>query len=103
MTRSPRRESTITVFVANYELIAVMILNGRLEASYRRSQPATENGVRDCRSNWLVVTPTLYKAVLPDNHLNGEMCVTNLNVLAGNRTWDHQHTRQAKYVPDMLH
>ena len=31
-----------------------------------RPQPGTDNGVRDGRSNWLVTSPTLYRAVPPE-------------------------------------
>ena len=34
--------------------------------SCRQSQPATDNGVRDGRSNWLVSPPTLHRAVPPE-------------------------------------
>ena len=32
-------------------------------------QPATDNGFRDGRSNWLVAPPTLYRAVPPELHV----------------------------------
>ena len=38
-------------------------------SSCSRPQPAMENGVRDCRSNWLAITPTLQRAVSPELHL----------------------------------
>ena len=37
--------------------------------SFIQPQPATDNGVRDGRSNWLVELPTLHRAVLPELHV----------------------------------
>ena len=39
--------------------------------SFNRLQSATDNGVRDGWSNWLTVTPTLYRVVPPKRHLYG--------------------------------
>ena len=44
--------------------------NGLLSVAVR-PQPAPDNGVRDGRSNWLAITPTFHRAVLPELHLHG--------------------------------
>ena len=57
----PSGESTTTECVVNYQLLAVMYWSSKMGNSYSCSQPqpATYNGVRDGRSNWLVASPTL--------------------------------------------
>ena len=37
--------------------------------SCRQPQPATDNGVRVGRSNWLVAPPTLHRVVRPELHV----------------------------------
>ena len=41
------------------------------DTSCGKPQPATDNGVRDRTSNWLAVTPTLYRSALAERHLHG--------------------------------
>ena len=41
----------------------------RVAPSCSQPQPATDNGVRDGRSNWLVASPTLHRAVPPELHV----------------------------------
>ena len=44
-------------------------------------QPAANNGVRDSKSNWLAVTPTIHKAVDPEFHLHSANAGYNLQDL----------------------
>ena len=53
----------------NYQLLAVITEVAQWGApSCSQPQPATDN-VRDGRSNWLVVPPTLHRAVPPELHV----------------------------------
>ena len=55
----PSGESTTTECGVNYQLLAVITEVAQWGTpSYSRPQPATDNGVRDGRSNWLVAPPT---------------------------------------------
>ena len=60
----PSGQSTTTESAFNYQLLAVITEVAQWGAiSCNRPQPATDNGVRDGRSNWLVALPTLHRAV----------------------------------------
>ena len=66
----PSGESTTTECVFNYQLLAVITEVAQWGApSCSQPQPATDNGVREGRSNWLVAPPTLHRAVLPELHV----------------------------------
>ena len=55
----PSEESTTTECGVNYQLLAVITEVAQWGTpSCSRPQPATDNGVRDGRSNWLVAPPT---------------------------------------------
>ena len=65
----PSRESTTTICEVNY-LLAVMLLNlPTVELICSGPHPAIENGVREGRSNWHVVAPTLHWAIPPELHV----------------------------------
>ena len=56
----PSGESTTTGCVVNYQLLAVITEVAQWRTpSCSQPQPATDNGVKDGRSNWLVAPPTL--------------------------------------------
>ena len=56
----PSGESTLTECGVNYQLLAVITEEAQREIpSCSRPQLATDNGVRDIWSNWLVAPPTL--------------------------------------------
>ena len=75
----PSGESTTTECGFNYQLLAVITEVAQWGApSCSQPQPATDHGVRDCRSNWLVAPPTLHRAVPPELHvLHTEMRAAN--------------------------
>ena len=57
--KSPSGESTTTECGVNYQLLAVITEVAQWgTSSCSRPQSATDNGVRDGRSNWLVAPPT---------------------------------------------
>ena len=61
-------------------------------------QPATDNAVRDGRSNWLVAPPTLHRAVPPEFHvlhtaMRAGLRITRLTALSELRTCDLQNAR----------
>ena len=65
----PSGESTTTEGGVNYQLLGVITEVAQWGTpSCSRPQPATDNGARDCRSNWLVAPPTL-RAVPPELHV----------------------------------
>ena len=78
----PSGEFTTTECGVNYQLLAVMYWSSPMEnPNCSQPQPATDNGVRDGRSNWLVALPTLmgstpwapraeYKSVQPQRDSN---------------------------------
>ena len=53
--------------IINYSNVTEVAQWGALSCS--RPQPATENGVRYGRSNWMAVTPTLCRAEPPELHV----------------------------------
>ena len=66
--------------------------------SCSRPQLATDNGVRDSRSNWLVAPPTLHRAVPSELHV--QYCtvqfglqITRLAALSEPRTCDIRNSR----------
>ena len=66
--------------------------------SCSQPQPATDNGVRDGRSNWLVAPPTLHRAVPPELHvlhtaMRAGLQITRLTALSALRTCDLRNTR----------
>ena len=77
----PNGESTTTECGFNYQLLAVITEVAKWGApSCSQPQPATDNGIRDGRSNWLVAPPTLHRAVPPELHVlhtaNHKTCCT---------------------------
>ena len=56
---------------SNYRLLAILLINEvakwETPCPYQ-PQPATANGVRDGRSNWLAVTSSLSRIVTPERH-----------------------------------
>ena len=75
----PSGESTTTESGFNYQLLAVITEVAQWGApSCSQPQPATDNGIRDGRSNWLVAPHTLHRAVPPELHvLHTAMPATN--------------------------
>ena len=73
------RESTTTECGDNYQLLSVIYWSSPMGTpSSSRPQQATDNGVKDGRSNWLVVPSALHRAVPPELHvLHGAMRATN--------------------------
>ena len=66
----PSGESTTTDCGVNYQLLAVMYWSIPLGApSSSQPQPATDNVVRDSRSNWLVAPPILMGST-PERHVH---------------------------------
>ena len=66
----PSGEPTTTECGFNYQLLAVITEVAQWGApSCSQPQPATDNGVRDSRSNWQVAPPTLHRAVPPELHV----------------------------------
>ena len=66
----PSGESTTTECGFNYQLLAVITEVAQWWApSCSQPQPATDNGIRDGRSNWLVAPPALHRAVPPELHV----------------------------------
>ena len=66
----PSGESTTTECGFNYQLLAVITEVAQWGAnSCSQPQPATDNGVRDGRPNWLVTPPTLHRALPPELHV----------------------------------
>ena len=66
----PSGESTTTECGFKYQLLAVITEVAQWRApSCSQPQPATDNGVRDGRFNWLVAPPTLHRAVPPELHV----------------------------------
>ena len=62
-------ESTTTEYGVNYQLLAVITVVAKWRTpSCSRPQSATDNGVRDGRSNWLVAPPPSW-AVPPELHV----------------------------------
>ena len=66
--------------------------------SCSQPQPATDNGVRDGRSNWLVVPPTLHRAVPTESHIlhtamRAGLQITGLAALSEPRTCDLRNAR----------
>ena len=62
--KPPSRESTTTECGFNYQLLAVIYWSSPMGTpSCSQPQLATDNGVRDGRSNWLVAPTTLHRAV----------------------------------------
>ena len=62
--------------------------------SCSQPQPATDNGVRDGRSNWLLAPPTIHRAVPPELHvlhiaMRAGLQITRLAALSQPRTCDH--------------
>ena len=53
--------------------------------SSSQSQRATDNGVRDGRSNWLSVIPTLYRAVTPERRSHGAKASQKSQVYSSGR------------------
>ena len=66
----PCGESVTTKRGFNYQLPAVIYWSSPMWSSlFSRPQPATDNGVRDGRSNWLVAPPTLHRTVPSELHV----------------------------------
>ena len=66
----PSGESTPKECGFNYQQLAVITEVAQWGApSCSQPQPATDNGVRDGRSNWLIAPPTLHRAVPPELHV----------------------------------
>ena len=66
----PSGESTTTECGFNYQLLAVITEVAQWGApSCSQPQAATDNGVRDGRSNWLVAPPTRHRAIPPELHV----------------------------------
>ena len=69
--KPPSIEFTAIECGFNYQLLAVIHWSSPIGSSYSCSppQPATDNDVRDGRSNWLVAPSTLHRAVPPEFHV----------------------------------
>ena len=101
----PSGESTTTDCGFNYQLLAVIYEVAECGApSCSWPQPATDNGVRDGRCNWLVAPPTLHRAVLPELHvLHRSMRAANHKTYCTD--WDanmRPSERQANALPVWL-
>ena len=91
--KPPKGESTTKECVVNYQLIAVIYRSIAKwgTPSCSRPQKATDNGVRDGRSNWLVVPPPSWTA--PPERLVHSINRCSLSS-TGNRSCKLQHARQ---------
>ena len=98
----PSGESTATEYGVNYQLFAVYTEAAQFGThSCSEAQPATDNGVRDGRSNWLVAPPTLmgstpwaprafYKSVQPHWESNEQpQHARQPPCLCGHLGWPH--------------
>ena len=88
----PSGESTTTECGSNYQLLAVITEVAQCGApSCSQPQPATDNGIRDGRSNWLVAPPP-YTGQYPLSStyctLQCGMQITRLAALSQPRTCD---------------
>ena len=82
----PSGEYTITEYGVNYQLLAVITEVAQWRTpSCSRPQPATDKGVSDGRSNWVVAPPPTW-AVPPELHvLQGVPRPTNRKTWCTNR------------------
>ena len=95
----PSGKSTTTECGFNYQLLAVITEVAQWGApSCNQPQPATDNGIREGRSNWLVAPPTLRRAVPPELHvlhtaMRTGLQITRLAALSQTRSCDLRITR----------
>ena len=68
----------------------------------RLPQPAIDNGVRDGRSNWLPLPPTIHRAIPPELHLQAGPQITRLSVLSVLVQWD-KNARPSECQATALH
>ena len=95
----PSGESTTTECWFNYQQLAVFTEVAQCGApSCSQPEPATDNGVRDGRFNWLVAPPTLHRAVPPELHamhtaMRAGLQITRLAALREPRSCDLRNAR----------